>query len=231
MAKRKERNPAEEAVVEVQEVQGRPTFNFENYQHYLIYALAAVALILAGWWMYSNFIVKPRNEEAMSAMWQAQLQFERDSFQLALENPGGGFDGFLGIIDNYGGTQAGNLSRYYAAVCYLQTGQLDQAIEYMEQFKPSDDLLPIMKYGILGDCYSEKKDFDRAISLYKKAVDAGNNELLQAMFLKKLGLLYDYQGNKAEAKKAFERYKNDFPNQNSTEWRDIDKYISRNTTF
>ncbi|MDX2133224.1 MAG: tetratricopeptide repeat protein [Saprospiraceae bacterium] len=228
MAKRKERNSAEEVVVDVQEVQGNALSLPANFQQYLVYAFVAVALLVAGWWMYRNFVVKPRNQEAMAAMWQAQQLFERDSFQMALENPGGGYEGFLGIIDNFGGTKAANLSHYYAGVCYLQTRQIDEAIAHLEKFKPSDELLPIMKNGILGDCYSEKKEFDTAIKYYKKAVDAGNNELLQSIYLKKLGLLYDYQGNKAEARKAFERYKRDFPNQSSPEWRDIDKYISRN---
>jgi tetratricopeptide (TPR) repeat protein len=228
MAKRKERNPVEEAPLEVQEVTGKRSFNIEDYQQYIVYALAGVALIIAGWWMYQNFVVKPKNKEAMSAMWQAQVQFERDSFQMALENPGGGYDGFLGIIDNYSGTKAANLAKYYAGVCYMQMGQFDQAIEYMEGFKPGDDLLPIMKNGIMGDCYSEQGDYDAAVKYYKKAVDAGNNELLQAMYLKKLGLLYDFQGNKEEAVAAFERYKKEFADPSSNDWREIDKYIYRN---
>lgn len=228
MAKRKDRKVAEDAVVEVQEVQGTASFNLLDYQQYIVYGLAGIALLIAGWWMYKNFVSEPKNKEAMSAMWQAQLQFERDSFQLALENPGGGYEGFLGIIDQYGGTKAGNLARYYAGVCHMQMGQYDLAIEQLERFKPSDDLLPIMKYGILGDLHSERKDMDKALSMYKKAVDAGNNEMLQAMYLKKLGLLHEYQGNKKEARAAFERYKRDFANSSSMEWRDIDKYIARN---
>jgi hypothetical protein len=52
-------------------------------------------------------------------MMLAQQQFEKDSFQLALTNPGGGYSGFLDIIDSYSGTKTANLAKYYAGICYL----------------------------------------------------------------------------------------------------------------
>lgn len=201
---------------------------WEKYQKQIIYALGAILALVALWFGYKKAIVEPQQKEAVGAMWQAQMQFERDSFKQALENPGGGFDGFLSIIDKYGNTPAGNTAKYYAAVCYMQTNDLDNAIKYMEDYSEEGDLLPIMKYGVLGDLYSEKKEFDKAAGMYEKAVNAGNNELLSSMYLRKLGLLHDMQGNKEAANKAFERLRLEFPNLNSQEWRDAEKYIYKN---
>jgi tetratricopeptide (TPR) repeat protein len=160
-------------------------------------------------------------------MWQAELQFKRDSFRLALDNPGGGYDGFLALIDKYGGTDAGNLAKYYAGISYLQLGEFDNAIQYLEDFDAKGSVLPAMKFGALGDAYSEKKDFGKALELYEKAADATENAVVAPIYLKKLGMLNELQGNKDAARKAYERIKKDFPNQASTDWREIDKYIYR----
>jgi tetratricopeptide (TPR) repeat protein len=224
MAKRK---VAETTVVEAQEVQSTGIPFLEKNQNLLLYVLGGIAVAVAAWFGYRNLIVEPNQKEAVTSMWQAQAQFERDSFKLALENPGGGFDGFLTIIDKYGGTPAGNMAKYYAAICYMQTGDFDNAISKMESFSAKGDILPALKQGVLGDLYSEKKEFDKAANHYDNAVDAGKNDVLSAYYLKKLGMLYDYQGKSAEALKAYERLKKDFPNPNSQDWRDIDKYIYR----
>ncbi|MDO8969448.1 MAG: hypothetical protein Q7U74_02100, partial [Saprospiraceae bacterium] len=70
---------------------------WEKYANILLYAVGAIILAIAGWWLYKELVVKPKQVEAVAAMWQAEQQFGRDSFQLALNDPGGGFDGFLAI--------------------------------------------------------------------------------------------------------------------------------------
>ncbi len=216
-------------IVEVEQVTGS-TYSapiWEKYPNLLIYALAAIALAVAGWWLYKEMIVKPKQVEAVAAMWQAEQQFSRDSFQLALNDPGGGYDGFLVLADKFSGTPAGNMAHYYAGVCYLQSGDFDNAIAQMEDFSPEGDLLPAMKYGIIGDAYSEKEDFGKALDYYEKAADAAENDLLAVYYLKKLGMLNDNQGNNKAAIKVYERIRRDYPNQQSADWRDVEKYIYR----
>lgn len=227
MAKRKSSTSAADTTVEVQEVQASARPFWETNQHVILYILGGIALVILGWWGYKALIVEPQQKEAIGSIWQAQAQFERDSFQLALENPGGGYDGFLSIIDKYSGTAAGNSAKYYAGLCYLHMSDFDNAIKYMEDFSPAGDLLPAMKFGVLGDCYSEKKDYEKALDFYKKAVDAGDNELLAAYYLKKYGMLNEFQGHADVAKEAYERLRRDYPNPNSPDWRDIEKYIYR----
>lgn len=225
MAKRKVAQT--DTIEEIQEVQAPSTPFWEKYQDYLLYAVGAVLLLIAGWWGYKSLVIAPQQEEAVGAMWQAQQQFDRDSFNLALNNPGGGADGFLTIIDKYGSTPAGNLAKYYAGVCYLHMGDFDNAEKYIGEFDAEGDLLPIMKKGLLGDVAAEKKDYAKAIDYYESAVDAGNDQLLQAYYLKKAGLLNEYQGNKEAALKNYQRLKKEFANSASNEWQSIDKYIYR----
>ena len=227
MAKRKAKPEQDIEIVEAQEVKERSAPIWERYPNLVMYVLGGIALLVAGWFGYKTLIIAPKQKEAVSAMWQAQIQFEKDSFNLALNNPGGGYDGFLALADKYSGTKAGNLANYYSAVCYLNTGDMDNAIKYMEKFKPAGDLLPITKFGVLADCYAEKENYDKALKLYEKAVNAGNNDLLSIHYLKKIGMLHEHQGRPDDALKAYTRIKEDFVAQGSNDWREIDKYISR----
>jgi tetratricopeptide (TPR) repeat protein len=226
MAKRKVAPAAEETVVqEVSAAPARPIW--EKYPNLLVYVVIGIGVAVAGWWLYKTMIVAPKQKEAVAAMWHAQQQFERDSFKLALENPGGGFDGFLTLADKFSGTPAGNTAHYYAGICYLQMGDMDNAINHLEDFDPESDLLSAMKYGVLGDCYSEKEDYDKAIDLYEKASNATKNNLIAGYYLKKLGMLNEYRGNKDAALKAYTRLHRDFPNPSSQDWREVEKYIYR----
>lgn len=226
MAKRKVSSATEE--ITVQEVSAAPAQPiWEKYPNLLLYVVGAIGLAVGGWWLYKSMIVAPKQKEAVAAMWHAQQQFERDSFRLALENPGGGFDGFLALADKFSGTPAGNSANYYAGICYLQTGDFDNAIAYLEKFDGEGDLLPAMKYGALGDAWSEKGDYAKALGYYEKAADATKNSLLAGYYLKKLGMLNEYQGNKEAALKAYERLHRDFPNPSSQDWREVEKYIYR----
>jgi tetratricopeptide (TPR) repeat protein len=226
MAKRKA-DQAEATVVTSTPATASTAPFWETYQKQIIYGLGAVIGLFALYFGYKNLIVAPKQKEAVAAMWKAQQMFDRDSFTQALNSPGLDADGFLAIIDKYGSTPAGNTANYYAGVCYLNLGDFDNAIKHMEDFDAAGDFLPTMKYGILGDCYSEKQDFGKAIDMYEKASSATDNESVVPMYLKKLGMLNEKQGDKDAAIKAYERIRSEYPNQASGDWRDIEKYIYR----
>lgn len=229
MAKRKQNKRAlkqqEETLVNIVEVRDQAQDFLGKYQNYILIGVGAIALLFGGLFAYNNFYKVPKQNEAIEQMYQAEFQFQRDSFVLALTNPGGGYSGFLDIIDNYGGTPAANIAHYYAGISYLNLGQYDAAISYLEDFNPHGKLLPIMKYGALGDAYSESNQFDKALSFYEKAVGSADNETLTPYYLKKLAMFHEKQGNKDNALKAYTRLKQDY--YNSSYGKDAEKYIER----
>jgi tetratricopeptide (TPR) repeat protein len=166
-------------------------------------------------------------------MWKAEQQFARDSFQLALNGTsdsgleGVGFQGFAALADEYSGTPAGSACSYYAGVCNLNLGNYDEAINSLNDVDADGAVLPAMKYGLLGDAYSEKQDYSKALGYYEKAADAAEADVIAIYYLKKLGMLNEFQGNKDAALEAYERIQRDYPNQQVSDWRDIEKYIYR----
>lgn len=215
----------DDTLVDLVEVKESASGMLQNNQLKILGIIGILALLVGGFLAYKYLYQSPRNNAAMEQMYKAEMQFKQDSFALALENPGGGFDGFLDIIDNYNGTKAANLSKYYAGVCYLNLGRYNEAIEYLNTFSADGNVTPITKFGAMGDAYSELNDFDSAVSNYRKAANAGDNELLTPYYLKKVGMLLEKQGDSAGAAEAYQQIKEKYPN--STEGLDISKYITR----
>lgn len=226
MARRKKnQKKADETLVDIVEVRDQAQGFVEKNRVVFFGLLVGIVLIFGGLFAYNNFYKKPKQQEAVEQMYQAQVQFDRDSFALALTKPGSGYLGFLDIIDTYKGTKAANMAHYYAGICYLNLGQYEAAIDYLSDYNPDGEVTPSTKFGAMGDAYSELQDFGNAMNHYKKAVNATENRVLKAYYLKKVGLLHERNGNFSEAKAAFERIKNEYPQ--TTEASDIDKYIKR----
>lgn len=223
MAKRKQEEVLDQKVAVLDET----TTTAPSFLHskYLAYGLGALALLVAGYFAYKQFVVAPQQVEAENAVWKAQQYFAKDSFALALASPIGDYEGFESIVEKFGSTKAGNSARYSAGICHLNLGNFDKAAEYLNDFSTDDEQLTIMKHGALGDCYSEQGDLSKALASYEKAASAGDNELLTAYYLKKAGMLCEYQKDQAGAAKFYQKIKAKYPT--SPAGNDIDKYLAR----
>ncbi len=226
MATRKSnQKKGDDTLLNLVEVSSQAQSFLEKNRTLIFGGVGALVVIVVGIFLYNNLYAGPRQRDAVEQMFQAQVQFEKDSFKLALTNPGGGYSGFLDVIDNYSGSKAANLSKYYAGLCYLHLGQFDAAIDYLEDYSASGDITPAMKAGALGDAYAEKGDLSKALSMYKDAANDSDNEVIAPFYLKKVGMLEEKNGNLEAAKKAYESIKNDYAT--SAAAADIEKYIIR----
>ncbi|MCO6460953.1 MAG: tetratricopeptide repeat protein [Saprospiraceae bacterium] len=191
----------------------------------IIGILAAIAIIIGGYFIYKSFFINPKNKTAADQMFQAQFMFDKDSFQLALNNPGMGGSGFLKIIENYGNTPTGNIAKYYAGISYLHLNDYDKAIKYLEDYSPAGEITPTMTYVALGDAYSEKKNDDKALSYYQKAVKNAENDLTGPYALKKLGLFQEKLGKYADAAKSYKAIMDNYGKTNDAN--NIEPYYER----
>jgi len=222
--RRKTKKQEEEPLVDVVEAKETIESYFEKNKGLVLGLLTLIVLLVIGFIAYKYAYQAPRESSAKQELYRAEMQFEKDSFALALENPGGGFSGFLDIIDSYNGTKAANTAKYYAGVSYLQLGRFEEAVEYLKKFKPKGGFTPIMKHGALGDAYSELGEIDNAISAYKSATSKGDNSFLTPYYLNKLGLLLKKEGQSDGAIKAFKTIKDKYSKSN--EAMRVDNYIN-----
>lgn len=225
MSKKKHTNAEDKSVEGIENALSKSEQFIEKNQKILLYIVAGILLVVGVYWSYQKFYKVPHENEAISQMFVAQRNFEKDSFNLAL-NGNVNYPGFLGIIDDYKGTKAGNLANFYAGVCYLNLGDYNNAIKYLKDFSTDDILLGSEKYGAIADAYVQKDMIDEAINYYKKAVDDDySNDFTTAIYLKKLGLAYESQGKYKEAYTAYEKIYKEHPQ--SQEAKTIQKYMER----
>ncbi len=224
MAKSRRKQQEEETLIDLVETKQSMEDFMEKNQMLIVGIVAALLLSIGGFIAYKMLYQAPRESSAQEQIFQAEIQFQRDSFALALSNPGGGYEGLLDIIDNYSGTQTANLAKYYAGISYLNLGSYADAIKYLSDYKESGNVTPSMKYGTLADAYAESGDMDKALSNYKKAAYTGDNNVLNPYYLKKLGMLYKRNGDSKNANKAFQDILDKYSK--SSEATDIEKFIS-----
>ncbi len=141
-----------------------------RYQKQITIVLAVIVLGAGGWWGYRNFIVKPRAEKAIDAMFKAEEYYRMDSLQKALNGDGINW-GFVRVIREYGNTKAGGLARFYAGDCYLRLGDFNNAVKQLKEYSSPARNYQARAYKLLGDAYSELGKNDDAIASYKKAAN------------------------------------------------------------
>lgn len=194
----------------------------DNYK-VLLTGLGVVVAIVGLVWLGRIYLGK-RSDEAQSQMYQAQKYLEIDSLKLAL-NGDGNYLGFLDIAKDYKFTNAGNLARYSAGICYLHLGQYQDAIDMLGKYSKKDKVLGSLAIGATGDAWVELGNIEKGISLYLEAADYAENTFNTPLFLMKAGELYELSGKYAEALKVYEKIENEYSE--STEGSTIDKYIAR----
>jgi predicted negative regulator of RcsB-dependent stress response len=196
---------------------------FEKHVKKIIYVFLIIILFVLGYFTYNYYFEKPNNLAATEAMEEAEKLFFQDSLKKAL-NGGGAYYGFEQIIEEYGSTDAGNLAKYYAAIAYYKLKKYDQSITTIESFKPNgDEVLEILKHGILGDGYAQKKEYEKALENYNTAIEKAENlETFFVFYNKKAGIL-SFENNKIkEANSYFSSILDKYPN--STAKNEIEKY-------
>lgn len=186
--------------------------------------VGAIVVVVAGVLAFNKFYIQPKEDEAMSQMFMAENYFEKDSFNLAI-NGDGNYLGFLDIIDDYGITKSANRAKYYAGISYLHLGQYEEAIDYLKKFKTDDLLLSPVKEGAIGDAMLELGKKEDALSQYKKAYSATENELTTPVYKMKAAAILESMNQYADALKLYEEIKKEYPQ--TAEGSTVDKYIAR----
>lgn len=201
-------------------------------QKYIFIIIGAVAVFVLGYLGYNEFLAKPKAQNAMNDMFQAQKYFneavngaEKDSlFNLAL-NGGEGKYGMLDIISEYSGTPAANIANYCAGTAYLQLKDYKNAVKYLSDFKSDDEVLAPLAKGNIGDAFVQLNQLDDALSYYEEAANLRNNEYTTPMYLFKAGTIAMDLGKTSKALQHFEKIKNDYPN--ATEAASIEVFIGK----
>ena len=205
---------------------------FLKFRKQILIAVAALIIVVGGWAAYSNLVAGPREEKASTALAKAQDLFGQGEFQKAL-NGDKTMEGFLAVAENYGVTDAANLAKAYAGLCYANMAKWKEAVTYLEDFSAREDMIisPAIT-GALANAYANTGDVDKAISTFKKAAEMADskaednvNNSLAPTYMISAARLLESQNKKSEALEIYKEVKEKYVNSASSQ--DIDKYIER----
>jgi len=199
---------------------------WEKNSKSIMYVSVAVILLIGGYLGYKYLVQIPNETKAQEEIFMAELNFRKDSVNLAL-NGTATTPGFLKVIKKYGSTKTGNLAKLYAGECYLLLDDYKNAAKYLEDFNAGGaKQIEAKVEGMLGDAYSEMKQNDKAIDHYKKSASVFPEDANMASeYLFRAGLLLEMSGKNKEAIEVYKELKEKFPR--TEKGFGVDKYLAR----
>ena len=206
-----------------------------KYRKPIFIAVAAIVIVIAGFFAYKSLFAGPREEKASTALAKGQEYFNNEIFDKALNGDGQGYAGFNAIASDYSGTDAANLAHLYAGLCYANLGKWKEAQQALDAYSPSSDaMVSPAAVAALGNVYAHLNQLDKAVSNLKKAADMadskaadGANYSLSPIFLLQAGEILENQNKKDEALSLYQDIKKKYVTSPLVQSQEIDKYIER----
>ena len=220
----KKGNKTDDQFAQIEETLTKTEQFIEDNQKNLIRGVGIIIGLIAVVIGYQNLYLAPMEKEAQAEMYMAELYFQKDSFNLAL-NGDGQYLGFVDISDEYSSTKAGKLANYYAGLSYLNLDDFESAIEYLEDFSSDDIILSSLALGCIGDAYMELSDTDNALSYYEDASSYSDNEFTTPRYMIKQAMIHESNGDFEDALDLYKEIEKNY--KTSREGNGIEKYISR----
>ena len=186
----------------------------------LIYSIAVgvvvVILAIVGY----AFLQGQRGVQAQEELGGIILVYERGDYRAALDGADTAL-GLLTIIDEYGGSEAGNMARFYAADALFRLGEYDQALEFFQDFDGGDDIVGASALAGEAAIYEIKEDDARAGDLFRRAALLVANELRSPGYLMSAGRAYEKAGQYEDARDAYLLIQDRYPNSAATQGLDF----------
>ena len=195
----------------------------EDNSNVITWVVCCIAVVVMGIIAINQYVIKTHAAEASNENAKAVVYFMAGDFDKALNGDDAECIGFAAIADEYGFYQQGKLAALYAGICHFEKGEFEDAAKYLKKFDADDLNIDPAARQLLGDAYVELGEYGKAAAAFEAAAKSGN-EIIAPMSLKKAGIVYLHEGQKAKALKAFKAIKADYPS--AAEAQDIDKYIA-----
>ncbi|WP_299183772.1 tetratricopeptide repeat protein [uncultured Chryseobacterium sp.] len=199
----------------------------EKYSKPLGIIFGALVLGVLGFFLYQQFIVAPKNADAVKSFLAAQKNLIEGKDKEALGGKSAANPGFIGTYNEFSSTDIGKLSAYNAGLLKFKEGKFQEAYDLLDKFSSDNKTLMAMKYGAMADAKSGLNKNDEALALLDKAASASDDPYTSYYFTRKAGILALGMKKNADAKKYFsaidEKYQ-DYDNGMSDSYIEMTKY-------
>ncbi|WP_370899912.1 tetratricopeptide repeat protein [Chryseobacterium gossypii] len=199
----------------------------EKYSKPLSIVFGVLVLAVLGFFAYKQFVVAPKNTEAIKSFLAAQKNLTEGKDKEALGGKSAANPGFLGTYNEYSSTNIGKLSAYNAGLLKFKEGKFQEAYDLLDKLSSDNKTIMAMKYGAMADAKSGLNRNDEALQLLDKAASTSDDPYTSYYFTRKAGILALGLKKNAEAKKYFstieEKYQ-DYDNGMSDSYIEMTKY-------
>lgn len=189
---------------------------YVEYKNVVIATAIAVVLIIGlsvGYYFYSS----SQEDQARQLMGYAEQYYLNGNYENALYGSEEDFTvGFKQIINNYSGTDTGNLARYYAAVSEYNLGNTEQALAYMEEYEVPEGILGVGAISFKGVLLTELGRHSEAAEAYMEAANWDENTSTTPYNLLQAAYAYSDAGNEQQAIEQAEKIVSEYPDSPQT---------------
>ena len=198
--------------------------NFRTNKKFRIITLVIGGLLVTAisCFLYLYFIYWPKDEKAKQSYVTALNYIKLKEIDKAIKL----LEPAVKLYDGYTG---GEISQYLLGRCYMEKGKFQKAIKNFEGVDVDDTYIRIYSIGLQGDCYSELKNYNKALEKYIEAANKEDNDFTTPMYLLKAGLCAEKSKKYEVATIYYTRILDDYPAYGSQ--KTIEKYIARTSTI
>ena len=198
---------------------------YERHKRNIHIGITAVVVVVLAIVVYLKN-QSDNNERASVQLAQVFSIFDSGSFQAAIDGvPERNIAGLKSIVDNFGGTKAGELARFYHASALYQLGKYEQALEEFRDFSAPDDMLAISRYAGIAQCLEATGKYREAAENFEKAASRDTKDIGAPENLSEAARNYGLAGEKEKALELYRRLKKNYPS--TTYGREPDRFISQ----
>lgn len=219
MAK-KQKGSARTTLEEVNESLSTAAQRIEANQKYIYYALAAIAVVVLLVMGYIYGVRNPNLQKAKDEIAKADTAYLQGDTVNALKE-------YEKVFDSYSNKPA-ERAAFNAAIILYQQGKNKEAAAYLEKYDPEGNMVGPASQSLLGDCYVNMKQYDKAISAYDKAIKlAGDNVFYTPTFMIKKATVLHAQKKYTDEAALYQVIKDKYYQYTQAYQFNVDKYIER----
>ncbi len=216
MAK-KQNAPARTTLEEVNESLTTTAQKLEENKKYIYYVLGAVlaVVVLAAGYLYGVYL--PNKEKGKDQIGKADIAYMQGDTVNALK-------GYEKAFNDFGEDRAA----FNAAIILYEQGKNKEAAAYLEKYDAEGNVAGPAAKSLLGDCYVNLKQYDKAVSAFDQAIKkAGKNDYYAPTFMIKKAVVLHEQKKYADEAAIYQDIKDNYPTYSQIYRFNVDKYLER----
>jgi tetratricopeptide (TPR) repeat protein len=170
----------------------------------MVFAIAVVSYV--GYFYYQV----EQGTEAAAQLGSIVVTYEQGLWGEALDGTAGNM-GLIEIVARYGGTDDGNLARFYAGDALYRLDRKEEALEYFEAYDKDDNYLGAAAFGAEAAIHEDLGNSERAAERYRRAALSYENSLTSPEYLLAAARSYEATGDYAAAREMYKLIETRFP--------------------